>query len=282
MKCREFEASITELLNDKLEGSRRQEAVSHASACMKCAAALETQRRLSRELHALAADQSSEQSPPQIEQRLLSAFRVQTAGRRSSTHTPAVFTSLAGFRRRWLYATATIGLVLCALALYGLLHRPAASAFIAVPLQPPKPMNTESMKANPKTWPSDTPAASSARAESTAPKPVLAAKHTHSRSLLTHATAHREPIHTEVATDFYVIPYAEPFRAEESVRVLRTRVPRSLLSAFGLPINSDRAFDPIQADVLVGNDNVARAIRFVQQWQLPRTSVPHSLKEANN
>jgi len=162
--------------------------------------------------------------------------------------------------------------VLGALALYGLLHRPADSAFKAVPHQAPTLMNAESMNAKQEIRPPDTPVVSSARAASTAPKRVLAAKPTHSRSLLTHAPSRPEHIHTEVATDFYVIPYAEPFRAEESVRVVRTRVPRSLLSAFGLPINSDRAFDPIQADVLVGDDNVARAIRFVQQWRLPETA----------
>ncbi len=85
----------------------------------------------------------------------------------------------------------------------------------------------------------------------------------------TPATHRPEPVVAEVATDFYVIPYSEPVRADESMRVVRTDVPRSSLAAFGLPVNDERAFDPIPADVLVGEDNVARAIRFVREWRLP-------------
>jgi hypothetical protein len=36
------------------------------------------------------------------------------------------------------------------------------------------------------------------------------------------------------------------------------------LISFGLPVNAERAAEPVTADVVVGVDGVARAIRFVQ------------------
>jgi hypothetical protein len=40
-------------------------------------------------------------------------------------------------------------------------------------------------------------------------------------------------------------------------------LPRSALLSFGLPVDPDRASERVKADVLVGGDGVARAIRFV-------------------
>ena len=44
----------------------------------------------------------------------------------------------------------------------------------------------------------------------------------------------------------------------------RVELPRSSLASFGLPVNLERAGERIKADVVVGNDGMARAIRFVR------------------
>lgn len=68
----------------------------------------------------------------------------------------------------------------------------------------------------------------------------------------------------ELATEF--LPLLEPgsLHAIESGHVVRVRLPRSSLVAMGLPMNPDRAGESITADVLLGEDGVARAIRFVR------------------
>jgi anti-sigma factor RsiW len=68
----------------------------------------------------------------------------------------------------------------------------------------------------------------------------------------------------EVATDF--VPLADgPEGVElDGGRLVRVEVPRSTLLAAGFPMNAERADEPITADVLLGHDGVARAIRFVQ------------------
>jgi hypothetical protein len=63
-------------------------------------------------------------------------------------------------------------------------------------------------------------------------------------------------------TEFIPVAYAEPLRPEESARIVRVRVPRTTLVSFGLPVNPERLDDRIEADVLLGEDNLVRAVRF--------------------
>lgn len=72
--------------------------------------------------------------------------------------------------------------------------------------------------------------------------------------------AARQPVYTE----FIPVAYGEPFRPEEGGRILRVRLPRAALTSFGLPVNQDRLDERIQADVLLGEDNLVRAVRFEQ------------------
>jgi hypothetical protein len=67
----------------------------------------------------------------------------------------------------------------------------------------------------------------------------------------------------EVAT-FYALPFADQSAPSGSFSVLRVTVPRSAMSAVGFTVNPDRVFETVQADVMVGDDGFARAIRFVQ------------------
>jgi hypothetical protein len=50
----------------------------------------------------------------------------------------------------------------------------------------------------------------------------------------------------------------------DSGSVVRIELPRSALESFGFPMNMERAGERIKADVVVGNDGLARAIRFVR------------------
>ena len=72
----------------------------------------------------------------------------------------------------------------------------------------------------------------------------------------------RATVKREVVTDFIpVMVDPDPF---ERGRLVRVKLPRSALTAFGLPMNEERFEERIQADVLVGEDGLARAIRFVK------------------
>jgi hypothetical protein len=68
----------------------------------------------------------------------------------------------------------------------------------------------------------------------------------------------------EVATDFMPVGYANPMDLQDGGQVMRVELPRSTLAGFGFPVNMERANERVKADVLVGPDGQARAIRFVQ------------------
>jgi hypothetical protein len=71
----------------------------------------------------------------------------------------------------------------------------------------------------------------------------------------------------EVATEFIAFPYAPPIYSNEEAQVIRVRLPRSAMRSVGLPVNEDRWFERVPADVLLGQDGVARAVRFVKVAQ---------------
>lgn len=74
--------------------------------------------------------------------------------------------------------------------------------------------------------------------------------------------APRLPVRRAVATEFFsLVP--GPALAVDEPRLMRVRLPRAVLRSFGLPIDEERAAERILADVLVGEDGTAQAVRFV-------------------
>ena len=69
----------------------------------------------------------------------------------------------------------------------------------------------------------------------------------------------------ELVTDFFPLYAGQQLVPLERGRLIRTLVPRSLLGTLGLPVHPDWAIFPIKADVVVGEDGTARAVRFVRE-----------------
>jgi len=69
----------------------------------------------------------------------------------------------------------------------------------------------------------------------------------------------------EIVTEFFpLLDVAPPFERGE---LLRVSVPMSTMRKVGLPVDENRLGDRVYADVLVGNEGLARAIRFVSYEQ---------------
>jgi hypothetical protein len=66
----------------------------------------------------------------------------------------------------------------------------------------------------------------------------------------------------EVVTEFY--PLMDPAPPFERGRLLRVELPASAMRMVGLPVHAEHLSDPVQADVLVGEEGLPRAIRFVK------------------
>jgi hypothetical protein len=69
----------------------------------------------------------------------------------------------------------------------------------------------------------------------------------------------------EIVTQFFpLLDAPPPFERGELLRMI---VPASTMRTVGLPVNEERLGDRVYADVLVGQEGLARAIRFVSYEQ---------------
>ena len=74
--------------------------------------------------------------------------------------------------------------------------------------------------------------------------------------------ASRRPTRELALTAFYPLPGAA--ESMDFGAVVRVQRPRSALRMVGLPVNEERLMERIQADVVLGQDGTARAVRFIQ------------------
>jgi hypothetical protein len=269
MKCNDFEAGMVDLLNGSLEEPEHREALEHALACPKCESLLYEQQRLDLELKTLAAGEWSGQASPGLEQQLTTAFREQA--KKSISLSPGAWASVRRFisgEKKWKYATAVISLALCIVASSSLWKRPQVNPIEIVDRIPMVESVSPMLNSQPQEL---------ATIDS---KKLPVVHHLRQRSRMAPDSVQAEWMTTEVATDFFTIPYVEPFRPNDRVRVVRIQVPYSTLADFGFPVYSDQALRPVQADVMVGDDNVARTIRFVEQWRLQREQAHPVIKQA--
>ncbi len=65
----------------------------------------------------------------------------------------------------------------------------------------------------------------------------------------------------KIKTDFIALSYSS---AAESGQILKVKVPRSMMVALGVAANVENASQLVNAEVVMGDDGLARAIRFVQ------------------
>ena len=68
----------------------------------------------------------------------------------------------------------------------------------------------------------------------------------------------------EALTDYLLLNPGQRFYPLERGQLIRVMVPRSTLGSFGFPVNPERAMTPVKADLVVGEDGMARAIRFIK------------------
>lgn len=254
MNCSESQSVLSELARDQMMDAReRQSALAHAVSCGNCARALGDARALTGGLRQLASVDAQEQAPARVEASLVAAFR-----ERHSASLPVPVISPAA-SRRWLYIAAGVAAAAVIAVLISLIATKTRSAETIAPeeastrkeapagVQAPKPAPTPEkhlVSANPK--------------RGVRPiKPAI-------KSKPTTPDAHAPSGEAEIATDFFPLVNRESLNQLDSGQLVRVELPRSALMSFGLPMNMERAGERIKADVVVGEDGLARAIRFVR------------------
>lgn len=255
MNCQNFETIINDLAREQImDAAARSAGTAHASACARCAARLADERMLSAGLRRLAASAAAEQAPARVESRLLAELREQ----KTLTPSTEVVNSYPRHLLRWAIAAAAVILVAFALATIsfdgsGIIERveraqtlnPKGELASPVGVMPTEPGNVIAATYQPR----------SVR------KPQR-------RDAIHQA---KRPAHAvdssaaqEIATDFIPLVHGDSMNLMESGQLIRVELPRTALVSFGLPMNMERAGERVKADVVVGNDGLARAIRFVR------------------
>ena len=204
--------------------------------------------------------ESLDEAPAHVETSLRDAFR-ETVG---ASGQPAIARIDSGSRHWWAWAAAAAILVVALLALSAArlrdadsqhsqeeaggkkLEQPAVDPGIVEPKPEPAPKIARNNGTRHGGVQRVAPSRGRRSASKKQTKPVEAAE---SR--------------TEVATEFIPLIHGGDMSPSDGGQIIRVEMPRSALVAFGLPMNMERAGERVKADVVVGNDGLARAIRFV-------------------
>ena len=79
-----------------------------------------------------------------------------------------------------------------------------------------------------------------------------------------HISSQAPAVVREVATPFFTLPFSDSALPLDQATMIRVELPRSALELAGLPVDEDRRNQRIRADLVLGADGLARAIRFVE------------------
>jgi len=272
MNCQVLEGMAHDLARDQMmDASLREKALVHAGSCECCGARLADERALTAGLQRVAS--MTEEAPVRVETALLAAFREQRQALPVSA--PAVTVTPVA-RRRWLYAAAGIAAAAVIVMFLTLMssrnqdtRQPAPqranSNEGAAPAVPNEPGPQTTQPATPTDGPRQI--AESVHLPRHAGRQDRAGiKPDRKPERLNGATddLNRSAGEAEIATDFIPLMSREALAQLDGGQVMRVELPRSALMSFGLPMDMERATERIKADVVVGNDGLARAIRFVR------------------
>ena len=237
MNCTEFESVVVEIARGEIADlAAHREGVAHAQNCARCARRLANEQMLSRIVADAVAEDSAHLAPPRVEKMLAAAFREQRS-------------ALVQHRGAWLprVVMGTIAAMLILAAVVAL-RKPDERQAVQVKSERPQPVPQ--------------PVKVLAPVYREVRRPQAPTLHASRRKTARQPEARPVPVNREVMTDFIPVVYdPEPI---ERGRIVRVRLPRSALADFGLPMNEQHAEEPIKADVLLGEDGLARAVRFIR------------------
>ena len=275
MNCQNFESIVNELARQqRMQPDVREQALAHTADCQVCALRLADERTLTQKLRAVSSEMNEVEAPVGIEGELLAAFRKHRFTNQFSKQGRSAI-------HDWRYwATAAAAALLIVIGIAAMRSRPApvAAENPYVPTVGPKVADANKNavtpdvvdERKPEALPKQETALASRNARRNANSLSARSRSADSRSEKDALAPQREtPLAAnysgnEVATDFLPVGYTSPMNLQDGGQVMRVELPRSALAGFGLPVNMNRVNERVKADVLVGPDGQARAIRFVQ------------------
>ncbi len=290
MTCEDCQAIVIELARDRADrdavvhDAERDEARRHAALCARCGEALQEQLWLTEQVRALAAEESTQQAPERVEIAVLAAWRAHHGAGRLSTPAAAA-TATAGkvvafeparpaSARRWMapalvvaaLASAALAMVFVWPASHG---APAGSVpgqtreVAAASVTPSTPAAQDPRSAAAATAPTATTAAA---VETPGEEPQEASPLESGAAARAGSAARAETVMARAEdNEFQPLPYVEPLRSTEARHIVRVSLTSGdEMMAGVMPIDRRIGETTLEADVLVGEDGIARAIRIVR------------------
>lgn len=245
MDCYVFEAMLEDLERETvLPAAAHAQALQHAENCAYCRARLAAARLLSLELQTLAREDQKLQAPAQVEAALRAAFRARKQRDFQLRR-----------RARWAGVAAAVAVAVSLAARPWRHSAPAPPASVQARRSAPAPQ-APAVKAVPEVETADSTATATALAADSDAKQAteLAERHARSRPASRRTAA-------EVGSEFIALS-GSSYPVGDGM-VVRVQVPRSAPALVGLPVSAGDFSGTVTADVVLGEDGVARAIRFV-------------------
>src|SRR5690242_3525196 len=258
MNCQRFDHVVGDLARGRMmEAEMRAGALAHAQECEVCEARLHDEETLTRGLLLLASDMEALSASPEMEAKLREAFRSR------STVVPLASRSV---RRGYWWAAVAAVLLLAMTVAAAWWRSTATQQELANTTIPKQQVEVPSGPVAPPAPPAPKPVDYSAVNEPLKPQPQTLPKSLHRNTTPGRApeTAMANHVTNEIATDFMPLGDFNPASLQDGGQIVRVKVRRTTLVRFGLPVNMDRFNENVKADVLVGSDGLAHAIRFVQ------------------
>ena len=255
MNCDDFNNILPELADYKpMQVQLRNDGVSHAALCAACARKLVSFRAVSSNL-LLAAAAESECAPPRVKESLLTAFAEQPQAAPATTSVVNIQT-----RRKlvlWTGAAAAIAAAIVLAVMLPAWRGPSAPvsqipvattpAVESLPPAPVTPVEVDSPPAKESVDP--------IRKRRSLGQRVVGPKV---------SSGEIETVAQNVTKEYLPLTYMATATAIDTGTVIRVQLSRSALVSLGLPMNMESSRESVEAEVVVGDDGVARAIRLVQ------------------
>ncbi|HEY6401470.1 MAG TPA: hypothetical protein VI479_08670 [Blastocatellia bacterium] len=257
MSCREFEPIIIDLARGRsVEAMARATALAHLDRCARCVSAFEEQLALTAGIRVATESLANQGASPRVEDALRRAFREQ-AERLKATAPASRASGRASviWGWSWRLAGAAAILLLALLAGVGRLKSPPANQkqaatdlpaapSIAVPGQEQNSQTRIDRRGD--------------HNQNTARKSANSRRLSARRGVRPGAA-----LADDLTTGFYPLVEEGEMVPLESGVIVRVEAPVSTLITLGLPITAENNARPVQADILLGQDGLARAIRFL-------------------
>jgi hypothetical protein len=264
MNCEDFNNIIDDLADYRpMSATIRDAGVSHAALCSECAAKLSNVRAVGGYLMA-AARAESEVAPASVKENLLLAFG--DFQRQQAIPAHVVDISSRRNRRSWIAAAAAVAAVILLAMLVSVWRNAATPGTEPQPLQVRAPDTSVPPPVN------AAPSGSSPVKENTlAGEPGLTAKNAgrYPRNAKRSSRSSDKSIQkyetiAQNAGQFVPLTYLAQGMAMDSGTVVRVELSRAALASLGFTGGVEGSAESVKADVILGDDGVARAIRLVE------------------